>query len=351
MTNKQSNLLTAEELSMFFVQLSMMLKAGILPVDGISLLAADAASQREKLLLEKMGDELEIGAPLNAALAKAGCFPDHALKMVQIGEDTGRLEQVMAALANHYEQEHELRQSMRQVIVYPSWLAVIIAVVTFVLVTQVLPVFQQVLQQLGSDLSPWAASLLDLGVFSQQGAIVFAVLLLLLAAYLFINSRSVIGQERLRAMADKIFFRGKLGISVAREHFASAMSLSLASGLNINQALEKAQSLVADAKMKTAIDQCASLMEEGASFATAVEKTGIFSGLEVGLIATGFRSGSSENVMAELARRCHNQTEDILAKIMARIEPMLVVFLVVVVGMLLLSVMLPLLAMMNSIGG
>ena len=342
--------LNAEEVYLFSLQISLMLKAGILPADGVALLESEASSEREKKLLHEMKEILEQGNPFYAAMEATGAFPEHALRMVQIGEDTGRLEQVLTALTQHYQQEHELRENMRQAVVYPAWLAVIIGIVTFVLVTKVLPVFQQVLEQLGSGLSPWASSLMKLGVFSKQGAIVFAVLLAILALYLFFNSRTPTGQERLRHLADVLLFRGALGLSVSRERFSSAISLSLASGLNLNDALDKAASLVDDEKMRGRIENCKELLEQGSTFASAVEKAGIFNGLEIGLISAGFKAGASEAVMQELSRRCHNQTEEIMSKIMSRIEPILVIFLVFVVGMLLLSVMLPLLAMMNAIG-
>ena len=347
---KQAGQLSADELSLFFMQLSLMLKAGILPADSVSMLAQDSSSPREKGILEHIHKALEEGLPINMALEAADCFPEHALRMVQVGEETGRLEQVLTALSQHYGQEHELRQSLRQAVAYPAWLAVIIAAVTFVLVTQVLPVFQQVLGQLGSSLTPWAASLMNFGLFSKQGAIVLAVILLVLALYLFVSTRSPQGQQRLRGLIDKLLFRGALGLSVARENFASAMSLSLASGLTLMQGLDKARLLLAKDKLAHRIEQCGRLMEQGTTFALAVEEAGVFGGLEGGLLAAGFKAGSGDTVMLELARRYHNQTEDILSGMMAKVEPILVILLVLVVGMLLLSVMLPLLAMMNAIG-
>ena len=349
-TIKPVSQLNAEEVYLFSLQISMMLKAGILPSDGIALLESEAVSEKEKKLLRDMKLVLEQGSPFYAAMESAGCFPEHAVRMVQIGEDTGRLEQVLAALAQHYQQEHELRENMRQAVVYPAWLAVVIAVVTFVLVTRVLPVFQQVLEQFGSGLSPWAASLMQMGLFSRQGAVIFAALLVVAAGYLFVNSRNPVGQEKLRRLADIVLFRGALGVSVSRERFSSAVSLSLASGLNLNDALDRAAMLVDDTQMRQNIETCKTYLEEGLTFSNAVEKAGIFSGLEVGLISAGFRAGSSDAVMQEVSKRCHNQTEDIMSGMMSRLEPLLVVFLVVVVGMLLLSVMLPLLAMMNAIG-
>lgn len=347
---KQGSQLSADELSLFFMQLSLMLKAGILLVDSVAMLAQDSSSSREQEILNRIHQVLEEGRPLYEALNRAGCFPEHALRMVQVGEETGRLEQVMTALYQHYRQEHELRQSLRQAVAYPAWLAVIIGVVTFVLVTQVLPVFQQVLGQLGSSLTPWAASLMNFGVFSKQGAIILAAILLALALYLFVSTRSPQGQERLRRLIDKLFFRGALGLSVARENFASTMALSLASGLTLGQGLEKARLLLSYDKLSKNIEICGNLVEQGRTFSQAAEEARVFGGLESGLLAAGFKAGSADTVMSELARRYHTQTEDILSGMMAKVEPILVILLVLVVGMLLLSVMLPLLAMMNAIG-
>ncbi|MCL1976161.1 MAG: type II secretion system F family protein [Firmicutes bacterium] len=347
---KRDSQLLADELSLFFMQLLLMLKAGILPVDAMTLLAQDSSSPRETRLLNRIHEILESGAPIHEALAAAECFPDHALRMVQVGEETGRLEQVLTALAQHYGQEHELRQNLRQAVSYPAWLAVIIGIVTFVLVTQVLPVFQQVLEQLGSSITPWAVSLMNMGVFSKEGAIILAAVLVALALFLFVSTRSPKGQERLRHILDKVLFRGTLGLSVARENFASVMALSLASGLTLSQGLEKARLLLAQDKLVNSIEKCGLLVEQGQTFAKAAETTGVFGGLETGLLAAGFKAGASDTVMLEIARRYHNQTEDILSGMMARLEPILIILLVLVVGMLLLSVMLPMLAMMNSIG-
>jgi len=347
---KQGGQLSADELALFFMQFALMLKAGILPADSVALLAQDSSSPRETQLLVRIREVLEQGLPLYQALEAAACFPEHALRMVQVGEETGRLEQVLTALSQHYGQEHELRQNLRQAVVYPAWLAIIIGVVTFVLVTQVLPVFQQVLEQLGSSITPWAASLMNIGVFSEKGAIVLALVLLALALFLFISTRSPQGQESLRRLLDKLLFRGALGLSVARENFASAMALSLASGLTLAQGLEKAQLLLSRDKLARNIEQCGLLVEQGQTFSKAAGDAGVFGGLETGLLAAGFKAGAGDTVMLELSHRYHGQTEDILSGMLARLEPLLVILLVLVVGMLLLSVMLPLLAMMNAIG-
>lgn len=350
-SQKNMQALSADEMALFFRQTSLLLKAGIKPADSVSIMLADAGNSREKALLERMERVLEIGSPLSMALEEAGAFSAYAIQMVRVGEETGRMEQVLDALSAYYSQEFELGQSMRRVVAYPVVLAVIIAAVTFLLITKVLPVFQQVLGELGSGIAPWAATLMQLGVFSETGAVVLAVLLLAAVIVIFALSRSSQGQQRLRSLADKLLLRGKLGQSVSRQRFASAMSLRLASGAEVTSAVEKSRELMEDGDpMVEKIDACLVLLNQGIPFPSAVEQTDIFTGMEAGLLAAGFRAGETETVMSELAARCHNQTEDLLGRLLGRVEPVLILFLALSVGLVLLSVMLPLLSMMSAIG-
>jgi type IV pilus assembly protein PilC len=96
---------------------------------------------------------------------------------------------------------------------------------------------------------------------------------------------------------------------------------------------------------------CRSDLEKGESFPAAVQKAGIITGIEAGILKTGFRAGSLDKAVAELARRYQSMAEGILERFTGRIEPTLIVILSVTVGLALLSVMLPLIGMLSSIGG
>ena len=141
--------LTEDELSVFCSQLSLLLQAGVGSEESLSILTDDARTPGERALLEQIHAALEGGAYLSDALAGAGVFPPYLIRMVEIGQAAGRLDQVLSALSAYYQRESDVSRSLRRAAGYPAVMAVLIAVVFLVLVARVLPVFQQVFDQLG----------------------------------------------------------------------------------------------------------------------------------------------------------------------------------------------------------
>ena len=225
-------------------------------------------------------------------------------------------------------------------------MAVLIAVVFLALVMRVLPVFQQVFQQLGVSLSPVARDLMQFGSVSKYVAMVFAVALVLGALWVLWMFRTAKGQ----AAMSRLLSRTAASKAVDRSRFAAAMSLMLSSGLPLDEAMERACALLSDTALSDGLKACQAAMLDGVPFPKAVEESGIFTGLQAGLLAAGFRSGASEQAMEELARRCQEEADQALSSLLGRFEYTLVIVLCLAVGLVLLSVMLPLLGVLSAIG-
>ena len=200
---KKGKELTADELSVLCYQLSLMVKAGIGSEESVGILAADLPEGRSKELLRQVHAVLLRGDSLSQGLSEAGGFPGYFLRMVEIGERSGRLEQVLAALSAYYRRESALRAGLRQTILYPAVMAVLIAVVFLALVMRVLPVFQQVFQQLGVSLSPVARGLMQFGSVSKYVAMVFAVALVLGALWVLWMFRTAKGQAAMSRLLSR----------------------------------------------------------------------------------------------------------------------------------------------------
>ena len=343
---KKGKELTADELSVLCYQLSLMVKAGIGSEESVGILAADLPEGRSKELLRQVHAVLLRGDSLSQGLSEAGGFPGYFLRMVEIGERSGRLEQVLAALSAYYRRESALRAGLRQTILCPAVMAVLIAVVFLALVMRVLPVFQQVFQQLGVSLSPVARGLMQFGSVSKYVAMVFAVALVLGALWVLWMFRTAKGQ----AAMSRLLSRTAASKAVDRSRFAAAMSLMLSSGLPLDEAMERACALLSDTALSDGLKACQAAMLDGVPFPKAVEESGIFTGLQAGLLAAGFRSGASEQAMEELARRCQEEADQALSSLLGRFEYTLVIVLCLAVGLVLLSVMLPLLGVLSAIG-
>lgn len=335
--------LSPDELSALSWQLAQLCRAGVPWTDCAGLLLEDPQPSAVRAVLEQIREPLSEGVPLPEALSATGAFPGYYLRMAEIGQAAGRLDQVLSALAEYYRREDATLQAVRRAVTYPAVMAAIIALVFVTLVAQVLPVFAQVFSQMGAGLSPAAAALLSSGPAGRAAAYVFSGVLLLVAAALLLGFR---GERGLR-----LFSRGRTGEALSRGRFASAMALMLQSGLPLDEALERTGRLLEGTPSAGPFAQCRKLSEEGVSFSKAVERSGLLTGLQAGLLSSGFRAGTPEEAMAEVARRCQAEGEERLSRLLSRFEYGLVILLCACVGAVLLSVMLPLLGVLAAIGG
>lgn len=341
--NERKTALTGDELSVLCWQLGQLCRAGMSWSDSAALLAEDAPTPRSRALLAGLRDALAAGVPLDQALAEVGDFPPYLLRMVSIGLAAGRADQVLEALSGYYRRQSATGDALRRAVTYPAVMAALIALVFLVLVRRVLPVLSQVFAQVGGGVSPMAAALLRFGGFGRWAAVVLAGLLLAGAAVLLLFFRGERGAA--------LFARGATGAALARGQFASAMALMLQSGLPLDEAMDRTAELLEGTPIQTQVGMCRAQMLSGVPFPRAVEDAGLLTGLQAGLLSAGFRSGASDAAMTEVASRCQAEAEERLTRLLSRFEYALVIVLCAAVGLVLLSVMLPLLGVLSAVGG
>lgn len=337
-----SAVLTADELAALCWQLALLCRAGVSGADSAALLSGEAQPPRVAQALEDLSRHLTEGGALSAAMGATGRFPPYLLGMVELGEVTGRTDRVFSALADYYVRQAAVTAAVRRAVTYPAAMAALISLIFLVMVVRVLPVFSQVLSQLGTDLPPLAAALLGAGSAGRTAAIVLAAALLAGAAALLLFFRGE------RSMV--LFSRGAVAMAVARGRFSSSAALMLESGLPLDEAVERTAPLLAGSPLEGPLADCRARMTRGASFPAAVEQSGVLTGLSAGLLSAGFRAGAPDQAMAEVARRCQEAARDRLELVLGRFEYGLVLVLCAAVGLVLLAVMLPLAGVLSAIG-
>ena len=218
------------------------------------------------------------------------------------------------------------------------------------LVIQVRPIFSDVFAQLGAVMSPLAIAFLNFGLALRRSRYLLLILLgtvaaLCLAVFLVPSWRSAAGRLRSRLVS-----RTKLGLLVGRARFASAMSMTMSSGLDVDTSLEMAESLTRDSAISERINACRRLVLEGAPFAEAVARTELFEPIYCRMLSIGMKTGAADTVMEEIARRAEENVSAGIERSIGKVEPALVIVMSLLVGLVLLSVMLPLMDIMSSIG-
>ena len=286
----------AKELSAFCLQISLLLSSAVPLDEGLSIMAEDAGSDWEKQMLTFLSEEVELGEPFFAALEKTGAFPAYVVRMAKLGQQTGTLDQMMESLSVYYEKEYGLMRSVKNALTYPVIMIFMLLTVLFVLFTKVMPVFEGVYAQLGAQLSPVSLSAIRLG------------------------------------------------------GLFSGAALALKSGLELEKGLELARELVENSRVEEQIQACAADLEGGSSYYEAMKKTGLFSGFQVQMLKVGTRSGRLDSVMEEISKSYEQEADTAIDNMLARFEPTMVAVLAVAVGLVLLSVMLPLAGILSAIG-
>lgn len=338
-TTKKVTLLSNTELSGFFQQLSLILNSGISPYEGITIMWEDIDNPQGKALLLSIREQLELGSSLHSALKESGVFPAYALQMINIGEYTGTLDQVTASLADYYAREAQIQSEIKSAVTYPIIMIGIMIIIVGVLVVKVLPIFNQVYQQLGSEMTGISGNLLNLGyALEHYGLPAAAVLVLLLAVYALLVKRGRI----------KLPFSRVLYEDIAAFRFAAGLSLTLGSGLDANTGLSMLDELTEYEPMKDKIKACREMTENGTELTEALQNTGIFTGLYARLVSMGYRTGNTDKVMAQVAGKYQERVNERTRRLVGLLEPTLVAVLSILVGIILLSVMLPLLGVLTG---
>ena len=338
----RQNYLSNAEISAFCAQLSMVLNAGMPTYYGISILCDEAPDEATRVLLEKIYKPMEQGVSLYGALKETNVFPPYVLNMIQLGEEAGRLDEVLKSLSRYYEREDTIRSSIRSSIVYPFILTILMVSVIIVMVAKVLPIFSQIYAELGSELTGTAKALMNISTAINQYIVIFAILFVVAL---------VTGIIVLRTDLGKILFQKQgLAVSIAASRFANCMFLALSSGLDTDTGLNLAHTLVNNPYMQHKIDVCKEAISHGDTFASALLKSDIFSKMYTSWIAIGSKTGSMDDVMQHISEAYQKETEERLSHYIAVLEPTLVIILCAFIGLILVSFLLPLLGIMSSIG-
>lgn len=329
---------------------AMLLHSGVGMADGAFLLSQE---EQEPLapLLSSLGQTMDKGTPLSDALEQSGVFPEHLWSMIRVGESTGQLEQVLEGLADYYETRSAVKQQLRSAVAYPGTVLVLMLVVLGVLLVKVLPIFETVYASLGRSLTGAAASLLHTGrILKALLPVLFGLLGFLALCGLLLwfcpNLREKLARFWQRRYGDRGIAR-----KFNNAHFAQALSLGLSAGLSTEEAVSLAETLlrtVPGAARRCA--NCIRSMDEGQEFIAALEETELLPPSQRRLLHLGLRSGNADQVMETVSRTMQKEAWDALEKSISSIEPTLVLVCSGLIGLILLSVLLPLADILSALG-
>lgn len=341
--------LKQEETYLFCSQMAMIISSGLGIQEGLRLMQEESKGSYLQEVCEALNKEIIMEGSLSLAVKKLDCFDHYMTEMLTVGEESGHMDSVLEELVVYYERMIDLKGQLKEAITYPLVLLATMVVVVGIIVVKVLPIFQDVLHNLGTELSQFSLMFMQVG---QTFGMVCFVILLVLAVVLalsMIYQKTHPNAEISKKFLSSFFLSKKLYYQTEMAHITYAIALFLSSGYPLEQALGYLKTFANHPVIAKKLAVIEKEIKMGTSFVEANRKENLYQGMYANMVSIGFQSGKSDDVMKSLASLYEKEVEQSIARFLNVIEPAIVAILSVIVGIILLSVMLPLMSIMTSI--
>ena len=348
MSDKSKKKLTSEELYAFSDEMGMMISSGVSAIQGVTMMLDESEGGDEKELLTQMEKTVSETGSLSRAIEETEVFPDYFVEMAKMGEATGKMDSVLNNLAAHYSREMAISNAIRSAVTYPLMMVAMMLIIIVVLVTEIMPVFNRVFKQLGGTMDGLSAGFLAVGTFMKSHGLILLIILFALVIYVIALNKTSWGKNHRNLILYKSRRFKSIHSKIATSRFASAMAMTLSSGMDVMQALDVSGNIVEAPDFETKVEKCKDSFAETMDIGKAFSLSGIFGGLYGRMAILGAKTGNMETVLEKVATTYQEEADEEINDLIAVVEPTLVIVLSVIVGIILLSVMLPLLNIMSG---
>lgn len=323
----------AEELLASLRELASLRGSGM-ALDQAVMAVAETAEQRElKRAWHLVGQSIRSGLSLSDAFAAAPqAFPRYAIPMVRLGEANGELHSVLQAVADRLEEEMNLRNEVRSALTYPAFLLIVSVAVLLFLFLVVIPKFGEMISDVGSGTPSMLGTLVAIANLTREYFWLWGSLSLAGIAYLVHEYKSGHLQERLWAFLQRI--PGVKGLIDAWEivQFCGSMRRLLPQGVPILEALQLSSETLARDDVRRRLALAVGSMRRGETLANSLSKQKVFTPLVLQMISVGEASASLSDSMAEVSKLYERRLREGIRRILALLEPAVIVTLGLMVG-------------------
>ncbi len=333
-----------EQVLEFTRQLGTMVNADVKLTEALSILIAQAHHPRFIQIIQNIRDEVLAGESLADILKEyPGWFDSIYISMIRVGEATGNLGRSLSLLADYMGKRQRLEAKLKSALTYPMVLVFFCVVVVVFLMTVVIPRIAKIIEGTGQELPGITKFMID---FSHLLLNYWwlAILLIVFVGWLF--SR-ILSTQKGRLMFDsfllKIPVTGELLRQSIVARFTSTLAALIRSGLPMADSLQAVSATTGNAVMFQAIQQARDRIIAGADVATPLRESNVVGPAIAHMIAVGEKSGELESMLITVSESIEESSDLTIQKITATIEPIIIVFMAVIVGLIIYSVMLPIL--------
>ena len=341
-----------DEMIIFSRQMYSLLKAGIPIIRAIKGLSENASHKRFQEILKDIADQLEQGRSLSSSMAKyEKVFTRLTISVVVVGENTGKLDDVFLQLALYFEREQETRKRIKSALRYPTFVLIALAIAMFILNLFVVPVFTQMFERFDTELPIMTRVLIGTSNFfvNYWWLLIIVIVGGIFAVKQYVNSTN--GRLKWDKFKLKLPVVGSIIERSLLSRYSRSFSMILRAGVPLTAGLSLTADAVDNAHMQKRIKEMRQGIEKGESLLRVSKNSELFSTLVLQMIAVGEETGRLESLLEESADYYEREVDFDLKSLTAKIEPILIGFVAVMVLILALGIFTPMWNMMSAVKG
>ncbi|MBP9856307.1 MAG: type II secretion system F family protein [Candidatus Pacebacteria bacterium] len=323
-------------------QIATLFEAKVSVLVTFRLLAAEAENPFLREALTAVTDDIKGGLPISTSLAKhPDIFSNFYVSMVKAGEESGKLSETFTFLADHLERSYELVTKAKNALIYPAFIVVTFIVVMILMLVFVIPKLSVILLETGQQLPIYTRLIIGFSNIFVDYGVIIVILLAILGLFLSRYLPTAAGNLALSRFKLSIPYVGRLYQKLYLARIADNLNTMITSGISMVRAVEVTAEVVDNDVYKEILLKSATAIKNGDSVSTTFAKYSEMPGILVQMIKVGEESGKLGFVLDTLARFYRREVNNEVDTLVGLIEPVMIVFLAVGVGILLTSVLVP----------
>ena len=330
------------DLSVFCRQFVSITQAGVPMKEALQMLTEQTENKYLKQAVANVLANVEKGNTLaDSMAAEKDIFPDIMVHMVEAGESSGSLDTSFARMAVHFEKEAKLKATIRKATIYPIILIFAVIGVIAVMLLFVIPIFIDMFADLDVEMPALTMGVMNLSKWTAgHWYVIVAVIVAVILAYQAIY-RTDQGRLKIDLIKMKIPLLGKLNVKSTCAQFARTMSTLMAAGVPTIDCLETVAKIVKNIHYKNALMKAREEVMKGIPLSEPLETSGIFPPMVYHMTSIGEDTGNMEDMLTKLADYYDEEVEITTQSVLAAMEPLIIVFMALIVGTLVIAVIMP----------
>lgn len=345
------NPVKVKDLTIFCQQFEAILNAGVSVLEALYLLKEQTENKYLAKVVANMYERVEQGEALSATMrANSKYFPEILINMIEAGEVSGSLEVALHRMAEHFEKEYKLQQSVRKATTYPAVVSVVALAVVILLVLVVVPTFVSMFDGMGMELPATTRALIATSNFIKYRWYILVPAIIVGIILMRIYVKSEAGAITLARIKLKMPIIGPVQTKIVASRFSRTLSTLLASGLPLLDALAIVAKVVDNYVVEKGLEDARNQVSEGSSLSKPIRELGAFPPMITHMVKIGEDTGQLEPILNKVADFYDGEVESAVAQMTSLLEPIIIVVLAVVVGFVVISIVQPMFGMYQGVG-